>query len=179
MKIIIRILIGLGVLVVFVLIVALFTENEYNVERQISINRPKQGVFDYIKMLKNQDNFSKWSQMDPNMKKDYSGTDGTVGFTASWASENNDVGKGSQTIAKITEGAGIDTDLHFIEPFEGKADAHMKTDAIATDQTNVSWSIHSKMPFPMNITLLFINMDELMGRDLEVGLLNLKKQLEN
>jgi len=55
----------------------------------------------------------------------------------------------------------------------------MKTDAIATNQTNVSWSIHSKMPFPMNITLLFINMDELMGRDLEVGLLNLKKQLEN
>jgi len=97
-----------------VFIVALFTDKEYNVERQISINRPKQGVFDYIKMLKNQDNFSKWSQMDPNMKKDYSGTDGTVGFTASWASENNDVGKGSQTIAKITEGAGIDTDLHFL-----------------------------------------------------------------
>jgi len=55
----------------------------------------------------------------------------------------------------------------------------MKTDAIATDHSNVSWSIHSKMPFPMNITLLFMNMDELMWPDLEVGLSNLKKQVEN
>ena len=31
----------------------------------ITINQPKKTVFDYIRMLKNQDNFSVWAKMDP------------------------------------------------------------------------------------------------------------------
>jgi hypothetical protein len=34
------------------------------------------------------------------------------------------------------------------------------------------------MPYPMNIMLVFMNMDEILGKDLETGLNNLKGVLE-
>jgi hypothetical protein len=42
------------------LIVAAFVPKDFAVVRTIEINQPKTLVFDYIKYLKNQDNFSKW-----------------------------------------------------------------------------------------------------------------------
>ena len=51
--------------------------------------------------------------MDPDMKKTYRGTDGTVGFVSAWDSEKDDVGKGEQEIIKITDGERIDYELRF------------------------------------------------------------------
>jgi len=87
MKIIKRILIGIGCLIALLLIVALFIKNDYSVEREITINKPRQEVFDYVKLLKNQDHYSKWVMTDPGMKKDFTGTDGTVGFVYAWDSQ--------------------------------------------------------------------------------------------
>ncbi len=84
MNILIKILIVIGALVALLLIAALFIKKEYNIVREITITKPKTEVFSYIKHLKNQDNYSKWVRMDPNMKKDFRGTDGTVGFIYAW-----------------------------------------------------------------------------------------------
>lgn len=64
-----KVLIVLGVIVAIPLIVALFVNKTYAVEEAIVINKPKSEVFDYAKHLKNQDDFSAWANLDPNMKK--------------------------------------------------------------------------------------------------------------
>jgi hypothetical protein len=94
MKIIKKILLLLLALIGLALIAALFIRKDMKAEREVLIRQPKQDVFNYIKLLKNQDNFSKWAKMDPAMKKEYRGTDGTVGFVSAWDSENGNVGKG-------------------------------------------------------------------------------------
>lgn len=94
MKILKRILIAVAVLLALPLLVALFVEKDYLVEREIVVNKPKEEVFNYIKYLKNQDSYSKWASIDLGMKKTYSGTDGTVGFVSGWDSTNDEVGKG-------------------------------------------------------------------------------------
>lgn len=177
MHIIKNIFLLLLALIAIALIAALFVKKDYTVEREITINKPKQLVFDYVKLLRNQDNFSKWASMDPNMKKDYKGIDGTVGFVSSWEG-NKDVGKGEQTIRKITEGEKVEFDLHFIKPFEGLADAYMSTEALAENQTKVKWGLKSSMKYPMNLMLLFMNMDKMIGEDFQVGLVNLKGLME-
>lgn len=176
MKILKRIGIGIVALIALVLIVALFVKKEYAVERSIVINKSKQEVFDYIKLLKNQDEFSFWALQDPNMKKDFFGTDGTVGFKSAW--ESKTMGQGEQEIKAIKEGEQIDYALHFIKPFEGLANSHMSTTATGENATTVKWGFDSKMAYPMNIMLLFMNMDKMMGDQLQVGLDNLKKNLE-
>ncbi len=178
MKIFKKILLIIVSLTAILLIIPLFTKNDYSVEREITVNKPKQVVFDYIKYLKNQDNFSKWAKMDPNMKKEYKGTDGTVGFVSAWDSDKDDVGKGEQEIKKITEGERVDFNLHFIKPFEGFADTYMTTAGAGENQTKVKWGFSSKMKYPLNIMLLCMNMEKMVGDDFQTGLNNLKSVLE-
>lgn len=165
-------------IVVLLLVIALFIKKEYTVTREIVVSQPRQKVFDYIKYLRNQDSFSKWSGMDPDMKKEYRGTDGTAGFVSAWDSEMKNVGKGEQQIVKITEGERVDFSIHFIKPFDGLAKAYMATHSESENQTRVTWSFDSEMKYPMNLMLLFMNMEKMIGNDLQVGLNNLKLQLE-
>src|SRR5690606_41715688 len=113
-----KILVVFAVLIAIPLIIALCLKKDYAVEREIAINRPKQEVFDYVKHHKNQDNYSRWAMMDPDMKTTYRGTDATAGFVSAWDSEDKNVGAGEQEIKKITEGERIDFELRFIRPIE-------------------------------------------------------------
>ena len=179
MKILKIILYILASIVALMLIVALFVKKDYSVEREIVINKSKEKVFDYIVSLRNQDNFSKWANMDPNMKKEYRGTDRTVGFVSAWDSNDKNVGKGEQEISNITEGERIDYTIHFIKPFDAKAKAYMTTESKGKNETLVKWGFSSSMKYPMNLMLLFMDMEKMLGSDLETGLNNLKTVLEN
>ena len=178
MKILKKALIVLAIIVALPFIIALFVKKEYAVVREISINKPKQEVFDYVKFLKNQDHYSKWASMDPEMIKTYEGTDGTVGFVSKWESKKKNVGKGEQEIKKITEGERIDFELRFLEPFQSTEPAYMTTEASAENQTTVKWGFNGHMAYPMNLMLLFMDMEEMIGDDLQTGLTNLKGVLE-
>jgi hypothetical protein len=178
MKILKRIFLFILAIIVIALIAALFVSKEMNAEREIVINKPKQQVFDYIKYVKNQDNYSKWNKMDPAMKKTYTGTDGTIGFSYAWDSEKGDVGKGSQTITAIKEGERLDCDLHFLKPFESNAKTYFATTAVNDSTTKVTWAFDSKMPYPFNLMKLFMNMEKAVGDDFSTGLTNLKNVLE-
>ncbi|MEO5790231.1 MAG: SRPBCC family protein [Gelidibacter sp.] len=178
MKILKKILIVLVVIIALPLIVALFVKKDYTVQKEIVINKPKQEVFDYIKYLKNQDNYSKWNSIDPYMKKSYSGTDGTVGFVARWESDNDEVGWGEQEIKAINEGERLDFELRFLKPFEATEPAFMTTESIAYNQTKVTWGFNGHMNYPTNIWLLFMDFEKMIGDDLQSGLSKLKIELE-
>lgn len=171
--------IGLLVIIALLLIVGLFIDGEYAVNREVTINKSKQEVFDYLKLLKNQDNFSVWAQMDPDMKKEFRGEDGTIGFVSAWDSENRNVGKGEQKIIGITEGVRIDYELHFIEPFESTDYAYLSTEAVNDSVTTVTWAFNGKMKYPMNLMMLTMDMEGMLAPDLEKGLKSLKEILEN
>lgn len=178
MRILKIILFVLAIIVALPLIAALFLKKDFGVEREIVINKPKQEVFDYVKFLKNQDHYSKWATMDPNMKKDYRGTDGTPGFVSAWESPKDDVGKGEQEIKAIKEGERLDFELRFLEPFESTDQAYMITEAVGENQTKVKWGFTGRMAYPTNLMLVCMDMEEMIGGDLETGLANLKAKLE-
>jgi uncharacterized membrane protein len=162
-------------IVAIILIIPIFLSKEYNVEKSITINKPKSEVFNYIKYLKNQNEYSKWASMDPAMKKTFTGTDASVGFISSWEG-NDDVGKGEQEIVKITEGEKIDYELRFEKPMKDIANAYISTDSIGVNQTLVKWNINGHMNYPFNIMGLFMN--KMMGGDLQTGLSNLKSKID-
>lgn len=178
MKILKRILITLVILIVIPLIIALFMSKDLKSKREITINVPNQVAFDYIKLLKNQDNFSVWAKMDPKMKKTYKGTDGTVGFISTWDSKNDDVGAGEQEITKIVEGSRVDFKLRFKRPMESENDAYMTTEKLSENSTKVSWGFSGKINWPFNFFCLFIDMEKQIGDDFSKGLENLKTELE-
>jgi hypothetical protein len=178
MKTLIIILLSILSIIVVLLMVALFTKKNYIVKTEIVINKPKAVVFDYVKLLKNQNEFSVWAKMDPNMKKEFRGTDGTPGFVSAWDSEAKDVGIGEQEILKVLPGERIDYEIRFIKPFASTSYSSMSTIAVSESQTKVQWEFNGKMNYPMNMMLLFMNMEKAIGNDLNKGLMNLKMILE-
>ena len=158
------------------LIVALLTKKEFRLEKQIVINKPKQEAFDYVKLIRNQEQYSVWVMKDPNIKIVYTGTDGTVGFISSWESKDKNVGIGAQEIIKIKEGESVDVEIRFKKPFEGTNWATTTVTAINGSQTSVSNVFTGKSKFPMNIMNLF--MEKLVGKDMQQNLVNMKQQLE-
>jgi hypothetical protein len=179
MKILKNLLFVIVGIIALLLIIAVFVRKEYAVEKEVVINKPKTEVFDYIKYLKNQDNYSVWNQMDPNQKRTYTGTDGTPGFIYAWDSDKDNVGKGEQEIKTINEGERIDLELRFKEPFEATDKAYMTTEAVADNETKVKWGFNGKMNYPMNLMLLFMDMESMLGDDLQKGLNNLKGVMES
>src|SRR4051812_13710998 len=153
------ILIVIAALIILVLLIALVSRKGYTVQREIIINRYRQDVFSYLKLLKNQDYYSKFVMMDPNMKKEFKGTDGTVGFVYAWEG-NKKAGKGEQEIMKKRGGEKLDVKILFKNPFEVIAQVPFTTAAISDNQTNVTWGMSSSMKYPMNIMLLVLNIEK-------------------
>ncbi len=157
-------------------IVALFIKKSYAMEREIIINRPKQEVFNYIKYIRNQDNFSKWVMMASKAEKEFRGTDGTEGFVYAWNGNKNE-GAGEQEIQLIAEGEKITMELRFVRPLKAVAHAYMSTEAESEHSTKVKWGMYGKTAYPRNIMNLI--MDGVLKKGIDESLKNLKEILEN
>lgn len=177
--VVVKIISVLAAIIIAVLITALFTKNKYTLQREITINKPKQEVFDFIKLNRNQHLYSKWLSFDPNTKIEIRGTgDGTAGSILAFESSNHKTGKGEWETKKVTQGERIDFELRFLEPFAFTANGHFLTTAVSENQTTLTWIYNSGMDWPMNFMLLFMDMDELVGNDMAESLQNAKSVLE-
>lgn len=170
----IYILIGI---VLLIILLALIAPKSYEVSRTIVINRDLKDVFQYLKLIKNQDNWSPWKKKDPNMVQSSIGTDGEVGFIAKWKG-NKDVGEGEQEIINITENESIDSQLRFFKPWKSESIAHILVNKVDDDKTMVTWGFAGKNKFPFSIFMLFMKLDKTVGKDFEEGLASLKQILE-
>ncbi len=175
MYVLLYILLGI---IVLILVLALLAPKSYNVYRSIEIKKPRAEVFEYLKFLKNQSEWSPWEKRDPNMHKKITGTDGTVGAVSYWKG-NKDVGEGEQEITKIVPGERIDGELRFLKPWKSTSDCYFTTEDSGKGTTKVTWGFSGKNKFPMSIMMLFMNMDKAVGKDFESGLASLKSSLES
>ena len=172
MKILKKLLIALILLIGIVLILAAILPKTFHAGSQIIVNKNATDVFNYVKQIKKQGEYDNWSRQDPNIKKEYSGVDGTVGFTYTWKSDK--VGNGKQVITNIEEGKRVDMDLYFNDE-ENANKSFIAVDSIAPNQSRVNWEIDGKIPFPFNIFTLFYDMSQDFKKGLEQLKINLEK----
>jgi hypothetical protein len=175
MNTLITILLILAGIIALLLIIALFMKREHYVKREIIINAPRQKVFDFLKMLKNQGQFNKYAKADPNRKEECKGTDGTAGFIISW-NGNKNVGEGQKEIKNIIEGKRIETEIRFVRPMATSASIVMETESLPNDQTKVNWSNAGKLKYPVNIMIPM--MEKHVAKDMDSSLSTLKNIFE-
>ncbi len=174
MSILLIIAIIIASIIALVLIAAAISNKKYTISRKIDIDAPQQKVFDYIKMLKNQDYYNKWVMTDPQMKKEFTGTDGTVGFIYGW-NGNKKAGEGEQEIKTLTNEQVV-SEVRFVRPFVSMSMLDMKATALPNNRTHIDWSTSSEMKFPMNAMLPMIK--NMLEKDMDTSLVNLKKIME-
>ena len=167
----------LGILALL-LLVSIVSPKNYEVNRDITVNRSVSDVFEYLKMVKNQNEWSPWKKKDPNMTQSFDGTDGEVGFVSKWEG-NKDVGTGEQEIKNIVENERIDTELRFFKPWKSVSNGYLTVENAGSGQTKVVWGFSGRNPIPFNLFMYFVNFDKAVGKDFEEGLASLKEVLEN
>jgi hypothetical protein len=150
-------------------------KKEHYVRREIVINAPLQKVFDFLRLLKNQDKFNKQAMADPDRDKEFKGTDGTVGFIIAWNGDKS-VGEGEKEIMNIIEGKSIETEIRFIRPFKATGRAIMETESLSDNQTKIYWSNAGTLKYPINIMIPI--MEKNVGKDMEISLSTLKNIFE-
>lgn len=163
-------ILGIGVL-------SLILPKTYIVKRSITIDRPITEVFDYLKFIKNQEHWSPWKQKDPDMRQEFDGDDGTIGFTAKWEG-NKEVGHGEQELVGLVANESIQTKLRFFKPWKSESDGFFYLNPTEDKGTTVEWGFTGVNKPPTNILMLFISFEKAVGKDFEEGLTKLKAILE-
>jgi hypothetical protein len=162
-------------LIALLLIMALFMTKQHYVKREITINATCQNVFDYVKLLKNQDTFNKHAMAGPDRKKEYRGIDGTVGYIYAW-SGNKSAGEGEKEIKNLVEGKKIEMEIRFTKPMKVSATIIMETEVLPNNQTRVTWSNGGNLNYPVNVMIPL--MKKAVAKDMDSSLSNLKNILE-
>jgi effector-binding domain-containing protein/uncharacterized protein YndB with AHSA1/START domain len=148
---------------------------QYHVEREIVIDAPASLVFDHVNNHKMRDGWSPWEQMDPDMEKSYEGPESGVGAKYLW-SGNDSVGTGTLEIVESVPNEYIKSTLTFTSPWESTSTTAWKFEKI-DGGVKAIWSVDGELPgylFWMGEE----EMDEMMGKDFQKGLSNLKELTE-
>jgi uncharacterized protein YndB with AHSA1/START domain len=148
--------------------------NEVTVQRQATINAPPEKVYALVANYKRFQEWSPWADLDPATTYAFDGPQSGVGQKMSWASNNPNVGKGSQVITEATENShlGVDLDLGQM----GKAFSYWDLQP-AAGGTNATWGFKMKLDGVLDRWMGLL-MDRFVGPDYEKGLSRVKAVAE-
>jgi uncharacterized protein YndB with AHSA1/START domain len=166
----------LAVAIAVVLILAAIKPDTFSIRRAITVKAPPDKIFPLISDFHQWGSWSPYENKDPAMKRSYSGAASGKGAVYAWDGNNN-VGSGRMEILDASAPEKIVIKLDFLRPFEGHNTAEF-TMLPQGNATNVSWLMHGPLPFMGKVMHLFMNMDNMVGKDFEIGLANLKKLTE-
>lgn len=165
--------IGAGLLIVGFVVVVLLQPGTFRIERSRDVAAPSWVVFNVVNNFHRWPAWSPWEKLDPNMKKQHSGSETGAGAVYEW-SGNNDVGKGRMTITESTPPEKISIKLEFMEPFEA-TNTTLFSFTPKGKGTTVTWAMEGQNDFMGKAMSLFMDMDAMVGKDFEAGLLQLDK----
>lgn len=145
---------------------------DYEVERTVTVEAPREVVFSEVSDFKNWEAWSYWHKQDSTMKLSYGENTTGEGASYSWTSEN--MGAGTQTFKKLLPYDTIKTHIDFDGQGEGYG-TWIFTDA-GDQKTTVSWKMNGSSSFFMRSFNVFA--DQMIGPAFESGLADLKEVAE-
>jgi uncharacterized protein YndB with AHSA1/START domain len=173
---IIIVVVILAVAIAAVLVLAATKPDTLRVQRSIAINAPPERIFPLIADFHQWVTWSPYEQKDPAMKRTYDGAERGKGAIYAWNGDKN-VGSGRMEILEATAPQKIVIKLDFFTPIEGHNTAEF-TMLPQGDGTHVTWLMHGPARFVTKLVQVVMNLDNMIGKDFEAGLAELKQITE-
>lgn len=171
MKTLIKFIVGIiAALLLLIVGGAYLLPSDVTVMRQAEIKAPPEKVFALVSSYKRFSEWSPWAGLDPNTKYAFEGADSSVGSKMTWASNNPNVGKGSQEITELTPPSHLTVKLDFGEMGVSQSNWTLEP---KDGGTLATWDFRMKAEGVMN-RWLGLMMDRFIGPDYEKGLANVK-----
>lgn len=173
---IMNILLILLLIVIALLGYATTRPDKFHIERSILIKASPGDVFAEIEDFKRWTAWSPWEKIDPTMKRGYSGASKGVGTIYTWEGESK-VGAGRMEIVSASQASQVQIKLDFFKPFQAHNTATF-TLSPEGELTQVTWAMFGPSPLMSKLMGIFFSMDNMIGKDFEAGLSNLKAVCE-
>jgi uncharacterized protein YndB with AHSA1/START domain len=166
------ILLALAIIAILFIVIIAGRPDEFTVSRSVKISAPPEKVFPHVNDLHRWEPWSPWAKMDPAAKNSFSGAESGTSAAMAWDG-NKKVGAGKMTITESKVNELIRFRLEFLRPFQATnvAEFNFKSES---GQTVVTWAMTGKSNFFFKVFGLFMNCDDMVGKDFEKGLANLK-----
>ena len=166
----------IAIAIAVVLILAMSKPDIFRIQRVATIKAPAESIFALINDFHRWGSWSPWESKDPAMKRTFSGAESGKGAVYAWDGNKN-VGSGRMEILDTSAPSKIVIKLDFFTPFEGHNTAEF-TMLPQGDATNITWVMYGPVPLMSKVMQVFINLDNMIGKDFETGLANLKRVTE-
>jgi len=147
-------------------------EATHTVERTAVVPAPPQRVFDLVSDFHQWRRWSPWEDLDPALRRTYSGADTGTGAVYEW-SGNRKAGRGRMEIVEATAPSHVAIALDFVKPFRSSNTTEF-TLTPEGDATRVRWSMTGPRPLLMRLFGFLFDMEKLVGKDFEKGLSQLR-----
>jgi uncharacterized protein YndB with AHSA1/START domain len=149
---------------------------DFEVKRSATVNAPRERVHGLIDDFHQWRQWSPWEDLDPDLKREYSGAESGAGSHYAWEG-NRKAGKGQMEMVDSTpERVGVK--LTFEKPFKASNDVAFEL-APAGDGTEVTWRMTGEHKGLAGVFGRVMGMDRLVGKDFEKGLARLKTAAES
>lgn len=169
-----RLVLGLGALVLILAGVAVALPSNVNVARSVVINAPEYIVFPYLNNMKRFNSWSPWAARDPQLQATFSGPEEGKGAKIEWTSSAGSVGDGSIAITESQPNNHIDLAMT-VNGLEGEGSYDV---APAGSGSKVTWGFGyetGSSPFRRWKGLM---LDRFIGAEYQTGLARLKERIE-
>ncbi|MGB7192694.1 polyketide cyclase [Collimonas pratensis] len=150
--------------------------DDFRVQRSVTIKAPPEKIFALIDDFHAWGSWSPFEQLDPGMKRTFSGAASGKGAAYAWDSTGK-AGAGSMEIKESTPPSKILIKLDFTKPLEGHNTAEFSIDTQG-DSSKVTWAMYGPSPYVAKVMGIFFSMDNMIGKDFETGLATLKSVAE-
>jgi uncharacterized protein YndB with AHSA1/START domain len=163
-------------IIAVILLVAAFKPAEFRIVRSATLAASPAVIFPLINDFHQWKAWSPWEKMDPDAKSTFDGPPAGAGASLAWDG-NKKVGAGRMTIEESRPVQYIRIRLEFYKPMPGTSTAEFILQPQA-GHTTVTWSTSGKSNFIGRVFCLFLNMDKMIGGNMEQGFSGIKRLAE-
>jgi uncharacterized protein YndB with AHSA1/START domain len=164
------------VLLVALLVFAATRPDAFRVERTATINAPPEKIFPLIADFHEWGAWSPYEKLDPAMQRTFGGAAQGKGAVYEW-NGNKTVGQGRMEITDAPAASRVVIKLDFIRPFASSNTAEFVLEPRG-GSTDVTWAMHGPNTYMGKLMDVFVDMDDMIGKDFTAGLANLKAVAE-
>jgi hypothetical protein len=159
------------------LIIAAGKPDTFAVQRSATIAASAEKIHPLINDLRSFNTWNPYERKDPNMRRSYRGNAHGPGAGYDFAG-NKEVGTGSIEITDSRMPHRVEMKLDMYEPFEAHNIVEFTLVKRGETATEVTWALRGPANFISKLMGVFFDMDQMIGRDFEAGLANLKALAE-
>lgn len=167
---------GAAALLAGVLGLAATRPGSFRCQRATLIQAAPESIFALLADFRHWEAWSPYERLDPGMQRTYGGSPSGQGAHYAW-NGNAKGGEGRMEILATTIPTHLVIQLDFIRPFAARNTSEFTLEPEGA-ATRVTWIMHGPSPYMQKLMGLFLNLDQLLGKDFEAGLAALKALAE-